>query len=80
MSATVHYLHPPPKEIAHYLRVGTSGHRHLEHLLDAGKLPPDRFVIDAASFHSQMDLIKALRESGAEIVLDTYAAEISKQC
>lgn len=77
MTGNVHYLDPRPPRIAQFLRVGSTGHRQLEHLLNAGKLPPTRFVVDAASYDKQIDLIKALEEVGAEIVLDTNAAELS---
>ena len=77
MTGNVHYLDPRPPQIAQVLRVGSTGHRQLEHLLNAGKLPPTRFVVDAASYDKQIDLIKALEEVGAEIVLDTNAAELS---
>jgi hypothetical protein len=77
MIGNVHYLDPRPPRIAQFLRVGSTGHRQLEKLLDAGKLPPTRFVVDAASYGQQIDLIKALQEVGAEIVLDTNAAELS---
>ena len=77
MTDNVHYLHPPPTSIAQFLRVGSTGHRQLEHLLSAGKLPPTRFVIDAASYDKQSDLIKALQKARVEIVLDTNAAELS---
>jgi hypothetical protein len=77
MTGNIHYLHPRPPRISQFLRVGSTGHRKLEHLLSAGKLPPTRFVFDAASYDKQIDLIKALEEVGAEIVLDTNAAELS---
>ncbi len=77
IAENVHYLHPRPTRIAQFLRVGSTGHRQLEHLLNADKLPPTRFVVDAASYDKQIDLIKALKEAGAEIVLDTNAAELS---
>ena len=77
MSENIHYLHPRPPQISQFLRVGSTGHRKLEHLLGGGKLPPTRFVIDAASYDKQIDLIRALKEVGAEIVLDTNAAELS---
>ena len=77
MSGNIHYLHPPPRPIAQFLRVGSTGRRQLEHLLYAGRLPPTRFVIDAASYDKQIDLIKGLQESGSEIVLDTNSAELS---
>ena len=76
MNENVHYLHPPPTAIAHFLRIGSSGHHQLEHLLSAGKLPPKRYVVNAGSFKWQNHLIKALQEV-AEIVLDTNVAELS---
>ena len=77
MSATVHHLHGHPKPIGQFLRVGNSGHRQLETLHSAGRLPIDRVVVEAAWFEPQKDLVRALREAGAEIVLDTNVAELS---
>lgn len=71
------YLHGQPQPIAHFLRIGSSGHRRLEELLAAGRLPYSRFVVDAGAFARQADLIQALRAAGNELVLDTNVAELS---
>ncbi len=34
MSANVHYLHPRQAEIGHFLRLGHTGYRNLENLLE----------------------------------------------
>jgi hypothetical protein len=77
MNDKVVYLHEPPPRIAQYLRIGTTGYRHLEHLLSAGKLLPERFVVNAASCEKQIDLVTALQGMGRQIVLDSNAAELS---
>jgi hypothetical protein len=77
MSATVHYLHGHPQPIGQFLRVGNSGHRQLETLHSAGRLPVDRVVVEAAWLEPQRDLVRALRDAGTEIVLDTNVAELS---
>ncbi|HEV3095709.1 MAG TPA: hypothetical protein VG104_01070, partial [Candidatus Dormibacteraeota bacterium] len=75
--ADVVYLHGQPKPVAHFLRVGPSGHRRLEQSLAAGQLPMQRFIVEAGAFGRQSDLIYALRQSGYELVLDTNVAELS---
>lgn len=77
MADNVVYLQKPPREIAQYLRVGFHEHRQCEHLISAGKIVPRRFVIEAANFERQASLIRILRDEGAEIVIDTNAAELS---
>jgi hypothetical protein len=69
------YLHGQPSSVDRFLRV--SEHRKLEHLLESGRLPYDRFVIEAGSFKEQHDLIIALRQKGHELALDTNVAELS---
>lgn len=71
------YLHGQPQPIAHFLRVGTSGHRRLEDALAAGRLPYTRFVVEAGAFGRQGELIQALKAAGSELILDTNAAELS---
>jgi hypothetical protein len=71
------YLHGDPPPIAHFLRVGTSGHRRLEQLLAADQLPYSRFVGEAGVFLRQKDLVEGLRQAGHELVLDTNVAELS---
>jgi hypothetical protein len=70
MLATVHVLHPQPSAICGYLRVGHTGHRRLEALHAAGTLKFNRFVFDAAHIDEQIVLLKALKASGCEVVLD----------
>ena len=41
------------------------------------RLRAERIVVDAARYRTQQDLIASLRASGAEIVLDTNAAELA---
>lgn len=69
------YLHGQPTPIARFLRV--SEHRRLEHLLEADRLPYDRFVIEAGSLKEQLDLVSALKQRGHDLVLDTNVAELS---
>jgi len=76
MTENVVYLHGPPA-IGHYLRVGASGHRQLELLHGAGRLTINRVVIEASMVARQKDLIAALSDSGAELILDTNVAELS---
>jgi len=71
------YLHGQPEPVAQFLRIGSSGHRRLEHFLAAGKLPYQRFVGEAGVFERQKDLVSALRQDGRELVLDTNVAELS---
>lgn len=77
MNDNIHYLYDRPREIAHYVRVGFREHRRCEHLLSAGKLPVQRFVIEAGNFERQAGLVRSLLDENAEIVLDTNAAELS---
>ena len=62
--------------IACFLRIGEA-HRKLADIDAAERLPARRVVIDASRFRYQQELISALREAGAEIVLDTEAAELA---
>jgi hypothetical protein len=49
--SNVVYLHGQPANVTRFLRV--SEHRRLEQLLEAEKLPYERFVVDAARFRSK---------------------------
>lgn len=77
MRDNVHELYPDRPPIGQYIRVGTTGHVQLETLLESGRLPLDRAVIDAAMVPLQSSLIKALRERGRELLLETNVAELS---
>ncbi len=73
--SNVVYLHGQPAPVVRFLRV--TEHRRLEQLLAAGRLPYDRFVIEAGCFKDQAELIKLLREQGHELILDSNVAELS---
>lgn len=81
MADNIVYLHtppPPPREVAHAVRIGFSEHNQAEHLLGANKLPAQRFVIEAANADRHKSLIQTLHDRGGiEIVLDTNVAELS---
>lgn len=77
MAATVHVLHPHPSVIGGFLRAGHTGHRKLEALHAAGKLNFNRFVFDAAHIDKQIVLLRALKTSGCEVVLDPNFAEMA---
>lgn len=78
MRSNVRYLQPRTEPIALFVRIGTTGHRQLETLHSSGRFSPKRVVFEAAWIGMQGDLVSALRESGAEIVLDTNTAELSE--
>jgi hypothetical protein len=69
----------PTHSVGHFIRVGETGHRQLADLHAEGRFAPKRVVVDASRFHHQRQLVAALRASGAQIVLDTKAAELSAQ-
>ena len=73
--SNVVYLHGQPTPIARFLRV--TEHRRLDQLLEADKLPYQRFVVEAGYFAEQRVLIDGLRQRGQQLVLDTNIAELS---
>src|SRR5258708_3361849 len=77
MTAKIHVLHPHSAPLSGFLRVGHTGHRKLEALHAAGRFPYRRVVFDAAHIGEQQELLKMLRTSGCEIVLDPNFAEMS---
>ncbi len=77
MLATVHVLHPRPSVIGGFLRVGHTDHRRLEELHAAGTLKFNRSVFDAAHIDKQIVLLRALKGSGHEVVLDPKFAEMA---
>lgn len=62
--------------LACFVRVGEA-HNRLADLHAAGHFPARQVVIEASRLRHQRELVSALRESGAEIVLDTEAAELA---
>ncbi len=77
MADNVVFLHKPPQQVSHHLRVGFSGHRQLDALAQSGRLPVSSVVFDAAAFAHQRDLAGSVAEAGGEIILDTNCAELS---
>jgi hypothetical protein len=59
------------------VRLGHTGHKRLESLYTAGRAPIARAVIDAGHSVRQKDLVATLSNNGAEIILDTKAAELA---
>ena len=79
MSATiVHFgprLHTP---IGHVIRTGEMSYRQYEHLHAEGNLPAKHVIVDASKARFQKEFIRALRDGGADVILDTKAAELSE--
>jgi hypothetical protein len=79
MTNVIQFPHPhsPVQPIAHFIRLGETGYQKLASLHAAGRFPAQRIVVDASRLNHQKEFVAALRASGAEIVLDTKAAELS---
>jgi hypothetical protein len=79
MANVIQFPHPtaPVQPVAQFIRLGESGYNKLANLHAIGRLPARRVVVDASRLKHQKELIAALRAEGAEIVLDTKAAELS---
>ena len=71
------HQNPPVQPVAHFIRLGESGYQKLANLHAAGRLPAARVVADASRLKHQKELLAAFRAAGAEIVLDTKAAELA---
>ena len=69
-------FHPKPAPPAGFLRVGHTGQNKLAALHAAGRFPHRRVVFEAAHIDEQFDLLKLLRNSGCEIVIDLNFAEM----
>lgn len=61
---------------AHFVRIGEA-HKRLADLHASGRLPADRVVVEASRLRYQKELIEAIRDDGAEIVLDSEVAELA---
>lgn len=73
--ATLHVLHPQPATPAAFLRVGHTGHQKLEALHAGNRFPYRQVVFEAAHARHQSDLLRLLKSSGCEVVLDLNFAE-----
>jgi hypothetical protein len=79
MAATLHHLYPTSPPLAGFLRVGHTGQTKLEALHAAGRFPYRRVVFDAAHLPKQLSLLKLLKASGCEVVLDPNFAEMATE-
>lgn len=75
--SNVFSLHPQKHPVSHIVRIGHTGHRTLENLHSAGRAPIAHAVVDAGHSLRQKELVETLSNSGAEIILDTKAAELA---
>lgn len=64
--------------IGHAIRTGEWSYRQLENLHAEGRLPATTVIIDASKARFQKEFIASLKDSGAEIILDTKCAELSE--
>lgn len=70
-------IRAPIQQIGHFIRIGHVGHK-IESLLEQGRFPAGRVVVEASELKSQRDLLSAFKSRGIEIVLDTNVAELSE--
>ena len=63
--------------IGQAIRTGESSYRQLENLHAEGRLPASTVVVDASKARFQREFIASLKDSGAEIILDTKCADPS---
>lgn len=81
MSAEVIHLptgQPVRTPIGHVIRTGETSYRQFENLHAEGRLPAMTVIVDASKARFQKEFISALREQGAEVILDTKVAELSE--
>lgn len=64
--------------IGHLIRIGETSYRLLEQLHAEGRLPARAVIVDASRARFQQDLVRALRDDGADVALDTKVAELSE--
>ena len=77
-ASVVHFgprLHSP---IGLVIRTGEMSYRQYEHLHAEGSLPARHVIVDASRAEFQKEFIRALRDGGADVILDTKAAELSE--
>ena len=64
--------------IGHVIRTGETSYGQLEHLHAEGRLPARAVIIDASKAKFQREFVRALRDSGSDVTLDTKVAELSE--
>lgn len=65
--------------IGHFVRLGEFSYGKVAEIHGMGRLKGRRFVVDASRIRHQRQIIQTLRTGGAEVVLDTRAAELSSR-
>lgn len=65
--------------IGHFIRLGEFSYGKVAEIHGMGRLKGRRFVVDASRIRHQRQIIQTLRAGGAEVVLDTRAAELSSR-
>ena len=79
MTATIVHLGPRlHTPIGHVIRTGELSYRQYEHLHAEGSLPAKHVIVDASKARFQKEFIRALRDGGADVILDTKVAELSE--
>lgn len=64
--------------IGHAIRTGDTSYQRLEHLHAEGRLPARAVIVDASKAKFQREFMRALRENGSDVTLDTKVAELSE--
>ena len=81
MNATV-IQHPSSRPtitpVFQIIRTGESSYKQLETLHAEGRLQPSTVIVDASKATYQRQFLSALKNDGAEIILDTKCAELSE--
>lgn len=67
------------QQIGHFVRLGEFSYGKNAELHSMGRLKDRRFVVDGSRIRYQRQIIRALQEAGAEVVLDTRIAELSSR-
>ena len=79
MTATIVHLGPRlHTPIGHVIRTDELSYRQYEHLHAEGSLPAKHVIVDASKARFQKEFIRALRDGGADVILDTKVAELSE--
>ena len=80
MTATILPLRPQQLHtpIGHAIRTGEMSYRKYGDLYAEGRLPARHVIIDASKARFQREFIRALRDGGSDVILDTKAAELSE--
>ena len=64
--------------VGHAIRTGEWFYQQLANLHAEGRLPASTVIVDASKVRFQREFIASLKDSGAEIIVDTKCAELSE--